>query len=49
MTGRALVVGEWGGTIMGSTSLKNETLAGITQQKLAEYMVSRCMADNYWW
>lgn len=42
-TGRAVVVGEWGGSIVG------DKLAAANQQKLAEWMVHSCIPDNFWW
>jgi endoglucanase len=44
VSGRAMVIGEWGGSISGD----NEK-AALTQQKLAEWLVSRCAPDQYWW
>ena len=41
-TGRAVVVGEWGGSIMGDAK------ASLTQQKLAEWLVRSCVPDNFW-
>eukprot|EP00624_Nannochloropsis_granulata_P002397 evm.model.NODE_22070_length_83641_cov_42.053585.27 len=42
-TGRAMVLGEWGGTIAGDSK------AAANQQKLAEWLVKACIPDNFWW
>jgi len=42
-TGRAVVLGEWGGSIVGDRK------AAANQQKLAEWLVHACIPDNFWW
>jgi len=42
-TGRAVVLGEWGGTIVGDSK------AAANQQKLAQWLVKACIPDNFWW
>lgn len=40
-TGRAVVMGEWGGPLSG----RNEPF----EETLANYLISRCMSDNFYW
>lgn len=42
-TGRALVLGEWGGSIVGNPK------AAANQQTLARWLVKNCVPDNFWW
>lgn len=41
-TGRAVVLGEWGGSIVGDKK------AAANQQKLAQWLVKACIPDNFW-
>jgi hypothetical protein len=38
---KSVMVGEWGGSCKG--------LDGITQNKLADWMIANCINDNFWW
>lgn len=40
-TGRAVVVGEWGGPLAGKNQLFEEALA--------QYLVQKCMSDTFYW
>lgn len=37
---KAIIVGEWGGSCNG--------IDGVTQEKLAQWLVKNCMNDNFW-
>ena len=38
-----MVVGEWGGSIVGDPK------AAANQQALARWLVKACVPDNFWW
>ena len=42
-TGRAVVLGEWGGSIVGDPK------AAANQQALAKWLIHACIPDNFWW
>ena len=44
-TGQATVMGEWGGKYLSYPSDKDK----IWQDRFAQYLVDRCMSDNFVW
>ena len=42
-TGRAVVIGEWGGEISADPTMK------VWADELIEYMKARCLTNNFYW